>query len=164
MEITADNAVARRIVFQFFGVLLRSEALVAEASCRSVAARRSTGGHQRRIEPILARGFGLYVDADVYCWRPMEDADFIMGFEDNNDVNNAVMKLPVDSPVLADLCTIKEGWTPPWLTDVAVKPLPEYGWGVTGPRALTHYLQKHRIKYRAQPIDAFYPADRAISR
>ncbi len=87
----------------------------------------------------------------------MEDADFIMGFEDNNDVNNAVMTLPVDSPVLADLCTIKEGWTPPWLTDAAVKPLPEYGWGVTGPRALTHYLQKHRSKYRAQPIDAFYP-------
>src|SRR5690606_5936104 len=59
---------------------------------------------------ILAWGLGLYVDADVYCWRPIEDADYIIGLEENYDVNCAVMKLPVDCPALAELNAIRDGW------------------------------------------------------
>jgi hypothetical protein len=106
---------------------------------------------------ILSWGLGMYVDADVYCLRPIEDADYLIGYEDNKDVNTAVMKLPTDSPVLADLCAIKEGWSPPWRPDSPVKKLAEYEWGTTGPRALTYYLQKHDMKHHALPIDIFYP-------
>lgn len=106
---------------------------------------------------IMARGLGLYVDADVYCWRPLEDADYIYGYEDNNDVNCAVLKLPAESPAVADLCTIQEGWVPPWLPNQPPKKLTEYAWGTTGPRALTYYLKKHELNGHILPIDVFYP-------
>lgn len=106
---------------------------------------------------ILTRGLGLYVDTDVYCWQPLEDADYIVGYEDNDDVNCAVLKLPVDSPTLKDLSSIGEGWSPPWLGDAAIRKLNEYEWGTTGPRALTYYMNKHNVKSKAHPIDVFYP-------
>jgi hypothetical protein len=106
---------------------------------------------------ILARGLGLYVDADVYCWRPIEDAPYIFGLETNQDVNNAVLKLPMDSPALIDLCAIREGWSPPWAPQAPQKGLADYDWGTTGPRALTYYLKKHQQKRYALPIDTFYP-------
>lgn len=108
---------------------------------------------------IIARGLGLYVDADVFCWRAIEDADYIIGYESNNDINCAVLKLPADSPLISDLCSIKEGWSPPWLEDAPIRKLNEYEWGTTGPKALTYYLQKHKLKRKAQPIDVFYPVN-----
>ncbi len=84
-------------------------------------------------------------------------ADYLIGYEANNDVNTAVMKLPADGPLLADLCTIREGWSPPWSPDLPARSLAEYAWGTTGPRALTYYLEKHELKSKALPIDVFYP-------
>ncbi len=58
---------------------------------------------------LMTLGLGLYVDCDVYCLRAIEDEPHIFGFESNGDVNTAVLKLPADSPVVADLCAISEG-------------------------------------------------------
>src|SRR5262245_19742574 len=56
---------------------------------------------------ILRRGFGLYVDCDVFCLRPVEDADYIFGFESSHSIGSSVLKLPRDCPALDCLCAIK---------------------------------------------------------
>lgn len=106
---------------------------------------------------MMSLGLGLYVDCDVFCLSPIEDGDYLIGFESNKEINNAVLKLPASSPVVADLMKIKEGWCPPWVDPAKRKPLAEYAWGTTGPRALTHYLRKYNATRHAKPIDVFYP-------
>lgn len=105
---------------------------------------------------IQRHNLGLYVDCDVYCLRPMQDEDYIFGWEDVYAINCAVLKLPADNPATLDLASIQEGWVPPWIKG-APKPLNEYPWGTTGPRALTHYLQAHGLDTKAKPSDILYP-------
>jgi hypothetical protein len=48
----------------------------------------------------------IWVDTDVYCHRPMDyDSDIVLGFElpGSHRVNNAVLGLPADSAILADM-------------------------------------------------------------
>ena len=48
----------------------------------------------------------IWVDTDVYCHRPMDyDSDYVMGFElpGGHRVNNAVLGMPSDSPLMAAL-------------------------------------------------------------
>ena len=54
---------------------------------------------------VLKAGLGLYVDCDMFCLRPIQDADYIFGYEGifRGSISNAVLKLPSDSPTLAAL-------------------------------------------------------------
>jgi hypothetical protein len=111
---------------------------------------------------MLRQGLGLYVDCDVFCLTPMEDAETIFGREDDGYINGAVLKLPPDSPMLADLCRIDEAWVPPWSRWAKgwEGPIPTLGnmsWGTTGPRAITHYANKHGLQDLAAPREVFYP-------
>jgi hypothetical protein len=120
---------------------------------------------------LLRAGLGLYVDCDVFCLRPIEDADYIFGWETKKLINNAVLKLPADCPVLAALSAIKDtpDFVPPWqqksrrrlewLRRRVVRPLPleDLPWGTTGPKALTYYAKQHGVAHLASPIDRFYP-------
>jgi len=118
---------------------------------------------------LLKAGLGLYIDCDVYCVRPIEDADYVMGWQDQRRLNNAVLKLPPDCPVLAELCKLKDGFIPPWskskdkrrlrLRQLLGRPVPlqKMSWGTTGPKALTWYAQQHGLVSEAAPIDVFYP-------
>lgn len=106
---------------------------------------------------MLRRGLGLYVDCDVYCVRPIEDADYILGWEDAWNINCAVLKLPPDSPVTVDLAAIEDGWVPPWWADRPHVPLAQYPWGTTGPRALTHAVKTHGFEHVVAQRDVFYP-------
>jgi hypothetical protein len=63
----------------------------------------------------LRAGLGLYVDCDVYCVRPVKNADYILGLQNEKSMCNAVLKLPPDCPVLAKLCNLKNGFIPPWI-------------------------------------------------
>ena len=47
---------------------------------------------------LLRAGLGLYVDCDVFCLRPIEDAEYIFGWETKKLINNAVLKIPADCP------------------------------------------------------------------
>ena len=107
---------------------------------------------------ILRRGLGLYVDCDVVCLQPMpETQGRIMAWESANFINAAVLQLPPDCPILRDLLQIADGWVPPWEPSTDRRPLSEYGWGVTGPRALTYFARKHALHTEALPSEAFYP-------
>jgi hypothetical protein len=120
---------------------------------------------------ILGAGLGLYVDCDMFCLRPIEDAEFIFGWERSDSVNSAILKLPIDCPALVELRSIKNSLTfKPWHKGGVRRrisrwlkgkrpatSLEDLSWGTTGPVALTYYLKKHGLAHLASPIDRFYP-------
>jgi len=140
---------------------------------RTIRYRRSGGlslySNLLRYE-VLRAGLGLYVDCDVFCLRPIEDADYIFGWETGKSINNAVLKMPADCPALAALSAIKDtpNFVPPWRKKRRRRwewlrggapplPLEELPWGTTGPNALTYYAKQHGVAHLASPIDRFYP-------
>lgn len=120
---------------------------------------------------ILKTGAGLYVDCDVYCLRPIEDEDYIFGYQDSGQINGAVLKLPPDSPALKNLLAIRDAkaFIPPWLSTRKQKKyrrrallgipkkIENMPWGIAGPEAVTWYLKKDGLHKYAKPIDVFYP-------
>ncbi len=120
---------------------------------------------------ILEAGLGLYVDCDVFCLKPIQDKDFIFGFETDTGLNGAVLKLPSDSRVLKDFlaAAVDRSFIPPWYKKsrrrqlgfrkaigfpVTVDRLP---WGTLGPRALTYFAEESGVLSHGAPIDVFYP-------
>lgn len=116
----------------------------------------------------------IWIDTDVYCQRPLDyDDDYVMGYElpDSLRVNNAVLGLPSDSPMLmamlnftADRYSIAPFLAKKHQTEFAKlrdagKPVhvSQQPWGVWGPMMLTYYVQQFELNDRVQPLDAFYP-------
>jgi hypothetical protein len=127
-----------------------------------------------RIHMIHQNPGLIWVDTDVYCHRPMDyDSDYVMGFElaGGRRVNNAVLGLPYDSAILRDMMTFMEDRyaVPPFIKDsqqveyraAAAAGTPvhvsQQPWGVWGPMMVTHFVHKHRLLDRVQPLEAFYP-------
>lgn len=122
---------------------------------------------------LLQQGKGLYSDLDVYCVRPFAGLPpYVMGFETARSVNNAVLRIPADAPLLEDLLGIfeaKRRLFEPHLPrgrrwEVALRRLlgdavpPEHmQFGATGPFALTHYLEERGLTHLVQPAPVFYP-------
>jgi hypothetical protein len=123
---------------------------------------------------LLRHGKGLYSDLDVYCLRPFADLpEHVMGFESASSVNNAVLRIPVGSPLLDDLLAIfsppRRRLIEPHLPlgrrlEVAFRRVlgdpvrPEHmQFGATGPFALTHYLKQRDMLHLVQPAPVFYP-------
>ncbi len=123
---------------------------------------------------LLQQGRGLYSDLDVYCLKPLNGLpDYVMGFENVRSVNNAVLRMPSQSPLLNDLLAVfnrnKRPLLEPHLPlgrrlEVAARRLvgdpvhPEnMQFGATGPFALTHYLRQYDLMHLVQPAPVFYP-------
>jgi hypothetical protein len=125
---------------------------------------------------ILGAGLGLYVDCDVFCLRPIQDADYIFGWESSTSIATGILKLPTNCPVLDELRALKNkrGKDLPWLNKrrpaswkariahrlVANKRpdrLENLRWGSVGPVAFTYYVKKYGLEHLASPIDRFYP-------
>lgn len=121
-----------------------------------------------RLE-LMKRGAGIWVDTDVVCIRPIDlDASFIAGWESDRFVNNAVLRLAPDGPILRDLLSYFEnGGLPPWVPlnrapelylrkwlrrPIAATELPR---ATLGPKGLTALL--HKYGGEPQPREAFYP-------
>jgi hypothetical protein len=109
---------------------------------------------------LLRAGLGLYVDCDVYCVRPIEDADYIFGWQNEQTICGAVLKLPSDCLVLAKLCNLEDGFIPHWLGRRAQLKLrirrfigwpvslEQMDWGTAGPAALTWYTKQARGEHQ----------------
>jgi len=110
---------------------------------------------------IIGKGLGIYVDCDVFCLRPIEDADYIFGWESDTFFASGVLKLPPDCPALSALRAIKNtvGFVPPWQKNPPRKPTPleDLPWGTIGPRALTYYVREYGLEGHGSPIDRFNP-------
>lgn len=121
---------------------------------------------------LLRQKKGIYVDCDVYCLAPVtipEDG-YLLGYEDDNKINGAVLALPQESPLLNRLLHIcgDSNFVPPWYTKKQKKKLrlkrffrrgydiSQMPWGVLGPLAISWYLQEYP-QIAIQPLDVFYP-------
>ncbi|MGQ0566228.1 MAG: hypothetical protein ACT4OK_14330 [Gemmobacter sp.] len=127
-----------------------------------------------RLHMIRACPGMVWVDTDVYCHRPMTYAGgVVMGFErpDGAYVNNAVLGLPPDHPMLAAMLDFTRDLhpIPPWLgpnsrdayaaAAAAGAPVPvtSQAWGTWGPRMVSHFARALGMLDQVQPVDAFYP-------
>ena len=121
---------------------------------------------------LLRKTDAIWVDADMYCYRPFDFASpFVFGWEKEDLVCNAVLGLPKTSETLAALLEFLSDpyaiapWLKPWqrteLEEEAASGNPvhltEQSWGFTGPAAVTHFLKETGEIVHAQPIEAFYP-------
>lgn len=120
---------------------------------------------------VQAQQLGLYVDCDMYCLQPIEDREYMLGWESDDYINGAVLKLPSGSSALEELLQLKDlkCFVPPWMKrkqqykykamaalgiPVRLENLP---WGSVGPKAVTYYLKKYAEDKFAEPIDVYYP-------
>ena len=101
----------------------------------------------------MIRQTGLcWVDTDILCLRRPDFSSSPMVFgrqlepSHSWSINNAVLKLPPQHPILRDL--IKRATA---VVDV------DQPWGIIGPSLLTELTKKHRIDHHARDIQAFYP-------
>ncbi len=120
---------------------------------------------------ILREGLGLYVDCDVYCIKPVEDNDYIMGWETQSTINGAILKVPQDSTMLKQLLSAAEDpyFIPPWFKANKIKryrlrkslgfpkPVSKHPWGAIGPNLITHIVKELDLKNKVSPIDIYYP-------
>ena len=121
---------------------------------------------------MLAKTELMWVDMDVLCLRPFyPNSPYVFAFEDENTVNNAVLRLPKDSPTLAALLAYQpetKGYPPffstgrkirYWLKSGGKKPsINKWPWGSIGPKGLSYHLRqtseiKHALhKKRSTPF------------
>jgi hypothetical protein len=119
---------------------------------------------------LLKRGLGTWVDTDIYLIAPLdEDRTHLFGEERTGVINNAVLRLPSNSPMLEELLKPFSHMTPPWLAArhrIASKfrklltgriPIGDMPWGTTGPAALTAAAAKYGRSEDALPPQLFYP-------
>ena len=116
----------------------------------------------------------IWVDTDVYCHRPMTyPGQVVMGFErtDGRYVNNAVLGLPADHPMLDAMLAFTEDlhpiprWLGPKARDAyraaaeagAPVPVTQQAWGTWGPLMVSHFAKRFDMLAQVQPVDAFYP-------
>jgi hypothetical protein len=120
---------------------------------------------------MIARTPKVWVDLDIIALRPLTiTTDYVLGYETPQSVNNAVLRLPAQSPTLRELLNFNADTRgiAPHITGFRrfryyVKslgrghPIDRWAWGSTGPKALTLFLNRHDEMRYAQPISAYYP-------
>lgn len=121
---------------------------------------------------LLRRGLGTWVDIDMYFFAPLDlERPYLFGEESPGMINNAVLRLPPDSPMVPLLLQpFETKKTPDWLPwrlwlpmriresvhgymDPARAP-----WGSTGPYAVNGVARSLGLEAEALPQDVFYPA------
>lgn len=65
---------------------------------------------------LMAAEAGIYVDCDCFCVAPLEEIDFVLGWQSDFVITGSVLKLPADSRLLAAMRKIGQtkGFIPPW--------------------------------------------------
>lgn len=125
-----------------------------------------------RLE-LQRRALGTWVDLDMYLLEPIDLAQaYLLAEEYPGLINNAVLRLPPDSPVLPLLIEpFEKRTTPSWLpwhrylwcraaellggkADLSRLP-----WGTTGAYGLTALARRFGLYSLACPPDVFYPTN-----
>ena len=121
---------------------------------------------------LQQRGLGTWIDADLYLVAPIDgERPTLFGRQGPQRLNNAVLRLPQDSPLLPPLIGLfDETEVPFWLDEAeqaaAAQRLRETGrtglaqmpWGSAGPTALTAVARRFGLEDVALPPEVFYPA------
>lgn len=120
---------------------------------------------------LLSRGLGTWIDTDMYLLRPLDlGSAYLFGEESPGMINNAVLRLPPDSPMLPLLLEPFEKRRVPrstprrmkvgarvrsWLQGSADPAT--FAWGSTGPLAINQLARRLNLTGKALPPDVFYP-------
>ena len=124
-----------------------------------------------RLE-LQRAGLGTWIDLDIYLIAPIElSGPYLLAEEEPGLINNAVLRLPPDCPMLPPLLepfeTLK---TPEWLPWYWYYPakvrelingradLARMPWGSTGAYGLTWLAKRFGLYAKACPPDTFYPS------
>jgi hypothetical protein len=124
---------------------------------------------------LLDKTGATWVDLDLVALRPIDLASpYLIGWESENWINGAVLRLPRESPTLRQLLRYDAAYVgyPPHLGRfrrwkyVARSlgrglPITKWPWGSLGPRALTHHMRENGEAVHALPVQAFYPVPMA---
>jgi hypothetical protein len=120
---------------------------------------------------LLRRGLGTWLDCDVYLLKPLDmERPYLMGVEnDKGTINNGVLRMPADSPLLPPLLALfEERSVPRWigrrariaaawrLLTTGRSGLARMPWGASGPLALTALARRHGLAGEAQPQEVFH--------
>lgn len=129
-------------------------------------------GSNRFRYRLMHMGLGLWLDADMLLLKPIAKRDVcLFGRQDESLINGAALFLPKDSPLLDDLIafTSDDHAIPPFLPMKGrlrltlrkwtgrPKHVADMPWGVFGPMALTHFIEKHGMTEDAERSRVFYP-------
>lgn len=123
-----------------------------------------------RLE-LQKRALGTWIDLDMYLLGPIDLAQpYLLAEEEPGLINNAVLRLPSDSPMLPLLIEpFEKRTTPSWLPwhrylwakagellhgEADLSQLP---WGTTGAYGLTALARRFGLYSLAYPPDVFYP-------
>lgn len=119
---------------------------------------------------LQRRGAGTWIDTDVYLVAPLDgNSPMLFGEQEAGEINNAVLRLPPDSPMIDALVKPFAGATPTWLPRrhrIASKArewvnrktgVAELPWGTTGPAALTAVARANGFEGCALPPEVLYP-------
>lgn len=120
---------------------------------------------------MLAKTDQIWVDLDMVALRPFAfSSPHVYGWENADQVNNAVLGLPAQSQTLrrllkmtpetvAPAATVFQPWWRSWIPRLRgyTMPIEDWPWGTTGPMALTHHLRHSGEISHALPPSAFYP-------
>ena len=114
----------------------------------------------------------IWADLDAYCVKPFETrTGHFFGWESKRHINGGVLGLPPDSDALGQMLEMTEDeyGIPEWFPQAEKDRLQrlkdegepmhvgEMPWGVWGPHAVTHYVQKTGEAKHAQQIEGLYP-------
>ncbi len=124
---------------------------------------------------LMRKTSSIWVDLDAYCVRPFEfEGPYVFGSTSSGSLPNGVLRLPSESQALTQMLEFvaAENPTQPWRgprlhrknrdrsmrgETWGIETLP---WGCSGPKALTHFMNKTGEDCQAKPPDAFYPLER----
>ena len=120
---------------------------------------------------LLRRGLGTWVDTDIYLLAPLDmEKPYLFGREDESFLNNAVLRIPPDSPLIPRfLEPFLKRTTPKWMPWYRYLPLrlrelvtgkadlTKIPWGTTSPSALTALVREFGLEHLAEPRERFYP-------
>ncbi len=123
---------------------------------------------------LMSHSPSIWVDTDIYMVRPLQHEydKYLFGWQKEGLINSALLHIPQDSELLHHLLDFinQDTIIPPWLSwrkklryqvrpFVGLRPLrlSEHRWGVTGPRALTYFVEQLDLTHHAVSHDVFYP-------
>lgn len=120
---------------------------------------------------LLATGAEIYIDCDMYCLRPLPRRPYLFGWESETRINNAVLSLPVGSPILTNLVETVDhperfpewySWTKRLRFGALraigrLKGFEDMPHASLGPPFVTYLVRKHGLLAEASPMDVFYP-------
>lgn len=122
---------------------------------------------------IMREGLGVYIDADMYCIKPLTNENYLFGFETEGRLNGAVLNLPQKSKLLFDILRAAENphFIPPWMKfhKRAIGTIRERlgyprhistrTWGSIGPSLITHCVRENELMSKAKAVDIYYPLE-----